>query len=175
MIVHRGPFAGGVKTPAIVPDLDPERGRHPDQVDLHGEARACLTAFRRSSWTERKTVIWISSGTSGPAALGRHLRPEPVFLLELPAEPLEGRFQAQIIEHGRADLEGQGPGALDGLVEECERLFDVFHAAEHGVALHLPEAGPDHGQRLADMIVKVGGDGPAFAFLRQSQFSASGA
>ena len=77
--------------------------------------------------------------------------------------PLQGRDQAEIVEHRRAQQERQVADHADGIFDQLLRLFgfvggggEVFGADECGEVGHLDEHA---GEGLADFVVQLAGDG----------------
>ncbi len=76
---------------------------------------------------------------------------EAVTLPELTEQPIDGRREPDLVEHGRAELEGEGPDILDRLVHQGERLTEDGLAGlaeplagEHAhLDLHRHEVLPD--------------------------------
>jgi hypothetical protein len=146
-------------TDAVVGDLDVEvvaGGAHAD-LDLRG-----ASVFERVDEQLAYALEQRDAQVGAIAAdlsFGAHRHRETVLVPELVGEPLERGQQADLVQHGRADLGGQRARRADRAVEQGQDAGDVLvEAAEDRVALQAADLRLHEHERLPDLVVQVGGD-----------------
>ncbi len=85
-------------------------------------------------------------------------------------QPVQSRFQPQLVQDRRAEIKGQVAGVRDrGIDQETDLCELRLERQAGGLLAQGSQFEADIGQRLADAIMQPGGELPAFALLGQGQ------
>ena len=137
-------------------------------------AAACRTTLVSASCTTRKQAI-ASSGESGaPDRWPTTCTSQPVRCWWLFGEPAQGRFQAEGVEHGRAQLQRQAAHLLSGLLQERGAFVQPRQGGRPGQAPRGVEVQGDGGQDLPDFVVQFAGQVAALLLLDLHQPAGQG-
>src|SRR5271157_1259274 len=168
-LVEESRLLAGVEAFAVVGDDDP------DSIPVGVQAYLCV---RRPGVPHDVLAEYADGAVEQSADILAELRLPVRFDAELDAallpEPLaqalDGGCEPELVEHRRAQLEGERAGLRDGAIHERADLAGPARDVATRPNLHEPsELGPRDRQDLTHFVVQARGDAPALTLLRQRE------